>query len=169
MKYFTAVASLLALMVLCSTASAQCTSCGQAGTVSTDVATISTNDCGCASPCAVSCGRCGTRCCKTRGCQRCGCASNCNAQPWHGSYYGPYTGSCGQPLALVVPPTAQTKTRWSWGVGGTQVVPICNQYQRAGYYPPSPGGVGAGTRFHPTPRWPSSTDQFGVYYIRAPW
>jgi len=89
----------------------------------------------------------------------------CPATAWHGQYYGYYHGSCGKPLALVVPPTARYQTNWAWGVGGTQVTPIHAQFQR-GY----PGDViGSPGGFYPTPRWPSNTNQFGVYYIRGPW
>jgi len=166
MKYYCSAAGILALLIFATTASAQCTDCGQSAPISE---VVSAGDgCGCVSPCNVSCGRCGIKCCKSRGCNRCNDA--CANQPWHGAYYGPWTGSCGAPLALVAPPTARYRTSWSWGVGGTQVTPICNQFQRGGYYPPAQGGGGyGGGGFYPTPRWPSSTDQFGVYYVRSPW
>jgi len=81
---------------------------------------------------------------------------------WHGGYA--HTGTCG-PLALVVPPTAEKQTHWSWGVGGTRITTIRHQYE-FGY----PGQVSYERGlFRPTPTWPSSTDQFGVYYIRGPW
>ncbi len=82
--------------------------------------------------------------------------------PWHGGYYDV---AWGMPVAVVVPPTAETKTRWSWGVGGTTVTPIQHQFER-NY--PGPGSFNR-TWFQPTPRWPSNTDQFGDYYIRGPW
>ena len=81
---------------------------------------------------------------------------------WHGDYYDV---AWGRPVALVVPPTAGTQTHWSWGVGGTRVTPIYHQYE-LGY--PMPGDYDR-SWFQPTPRWPSSTDQFGDYYIRGPW
>jgi hypothetical protein len=81
--------------------------------------------------------------------------------PWHGDYYD---AAWGTPVAVLVPPTAETQTHWSWGVGGTRVTPNQHQFQR-NY--PGPG-VNNGA-FRPTPRWPSSTDQFGDYYIRGPW
>lgn len=167
MKYYCAAAGILALLIFSTAASAQCTSCGQVAPT-TNVSPV-VDECGCggAAPCGAICGRCGDRCCRSLGCRRCG-MGGC-PQAWHGAYYGPWTGSCGAPLALVVPPTAQFKTRWSWGVGGTQVVPINAQFQRGGYYPPSPSGAGMGGGFYPTPQWPSSTDQFGVYYVRGPW
>jgi len=82
--------------------------------------------------------------------------------PWHGRYYD---AGWGKPVALVVPPTAESQTHWGWGVGATRVTPIQHQFQRA--YP----GPGAYSRswFRATPAWPSSTDQFGDYYIRGPW
>ncbi|MBN2024504.1 MAG: hypothetical protein JW809_17120 [Pirellulales bacterium] len=83
-------------------------------------------------------------------------------QPWHGGYA--HTGWCG-PVALVVPPTAEKQTHWGWGVGSTRVTTIRHQYELGfpgeGHYP---GGT-----FRPTPRWPSNTDQFGVYPVRGPW
>jgi hypothetical protein len=82
--------------------------------------------------------------------------------PWHNGFYDPYWG---EPLALVVPPTAEFQCNYGWGVGGTRVSPIYHQFGRpfAGYY-----GVGDG-RFLPTPVQPSDTQQFGVYYVRGPW
>jgi len=84
-------------------------------------------------------------------------------RPWHGRYY--HIGWSG-PVALVVPPTAEMTSDYSWGVGGTRVTRIDHQFQRPypGYYP---NGYGYG--FAPTPRWPSDTSQFGVYYVRGPW
>lgn len=81
--------------------------------------------------------------------------------PWHGKYY--HTG-WGSPVALVVPPTAAMQSHYSWGVGQTRTTPLWHQFRRD-YPGPYSGGYG----FYPTPRWPSSTDQSGVYYIRGPW
>ncbi len=81
--------------------------------------------------------------------------------PWHGAYAHTQYGA---PLALVVPPTATYQTNWSWGVGGTTVRPIHHQFARPFVGPGRPG-----RRFQPTPLWPSSMDQFGVYYVRGPW
>ncbi len=82
--------------------------------------------------------------------------------PWHGDYY--HT-AYGRPVALVVPPNADTQTHWSWGAPSTRITPIYHQFGRA-----YPGPIStAGRRFRSTPQWPSSTDQFGVYYVRAPW
>lgn len=78
---------------------------------------------------------------------------------WHGNYaYTPY----GRPTALVVPPTAQLQTNWSWGAASSSVSRIDHQFTRD-YL-----GQGAGG-FYSTPHWPSSTQQFGVYYVRGPW
>lgn len=83
-------------------------------------------------------------------------------QGWNGGYYHVMWG---QPVALVVPPTAEYQTHWNWGVAQTAVTPIWPQFTR-GY--PGPSYYG-GRRLLPTPAWPSSTDQFGVYYVRGPW
>jgi hypothetical protein len=82
--------------------------------------------------------------------------------PWHAQYAHTQYG---QPVALVVPPTANAQSHWGWGVGSARMTPIYHQYDRR-YR--APGG-GANCPFHATPTWPSSTDQFGVYYIRGPW
>jgi hypothetical protein len=82
--------------------------------------------------------------------------------PWHGDHYD---AAWGTPVAVLVPPTAESQTHWGWGVGGTRVTPIQHQFQR-NY--PGPGSNN-GARFRPTPPWPSDTDQFGDYYIRGPW
>ncbi len=82
--------------------------------------------------------------------------------PWHGDYYDT---AWGMPVAVLVPPTAESQTHWGWGVGATRVTPIQHQFQR-GY--PGPGEYNRAW-FRPTPHWPSSTDQFGDYYIRGPW
>jgi hypothetical protein len=88
-------------------------------------------------------------------------------QSWHAGYYHTAWGA---PVALVVPPTVQMHTRYSWGVNQTRMEPLYQQFER-----PDPGPVGgeAGMMMvnplQPTPRWPSHTDQFGVYYVRGPW
>ncbi|HEV3416254.1 MAG TPA: hypothetical protein VG056_05560 [Pirellulales bacterium] len=82
--------------------------------------------------------------------------------PWHGAYAD---AEYGEPIALVVPPTAAFKTEYHWGVGGKRVVPIYHQFGR-----PYPGPIGyVGNGFLPTPAWPNDTTQFGVYPIRGPW
>jgi hypothetical protein len=82
--------------------------------------------------------------------------------PWHGDYYDVAWGT---PVAVVVPPTAESQAHLGWGVGATRVTPIQHQYQRT--YP----GASSYNRsaFQGTPAWPSNTDQFGDYYIRGPW
>jgi len=82
--------------------------------------------------------------------------------PWCAPYYETMWGS---PVALVVPPCAGMHTEYHWGVTGTRINTIYHQYRRGfpGY------GYGAMVPFRPTPKWPSDTNQFGVYYIRAPW
>lgn len=80
---------------------------------------------------------------------------------WHANYAH---SAYGQPVALVVPPTAQMQTSWSWGAPSAHFRRIDHQFGRD--YP-GPGPFGAG--FNNTPAWPSSTDQFGVYYVRGPW
>jgi hypothetical protein len=88
----------------------------------------------------------------------------CGHDPsWHGAYYDMTYGA---PMALVIPPTAETQTHMGWGVGANYVTPNCTQFSRI--YPG--GGVSYNRRgFLATPPWPSSTDQFGVYYVRGPW
>lgn len=86
-------------------------------------------------------------------------AAACTA--WHGPYYHAAWGS---PVALVVPPTTEYQTKWRWGVPATRITPIYHQFQ-AGY----PGAVDPSIGLYGTPRWPSHTDQFGVYYVRGPW
>lgn len=83
--------------------------------------------------------------------------------PWHGNYYYHQWGA---PTALVVPPVANMQTSLGWGVAQTSMMPIYHQFSRP--YPGASEGVG-NSNFHPTPRWPSHTDQFGVYYVRGPW
>jgi hypothetical protein len=106
--------------------------------------------------------------CGSHGCRHCGghgCHHCCGRRGWDGEWAGGYYHTMwGQPVALVVPPTADLQTHWNWGVAQTRITPIWPQYTR-GFPGPYVGGRG----FLPTPRWPSSTDQFGVYYVRGPW
>jgi hypothetical protein len=70
-------------------------------------------------------------------------------------------------MALVVPPTAEFTSEYSWGVPSSRVMPIYHQFRRP--YP-GPGAVpGAGGGFMPTPNQPSDTVQFGVHAVRGPW
>ena len=70
----------------------------------------------------------------------------------------------GQPVALVVPPTANLQTNWTWGVGSSRVHRLDHQFGR-NYWGPGPFGG----PFFNTPPWPSDTAQFGVYHVRGPW
>jgi hypothetical protein len=70
----------------------------------------------------------------------------------------------GLPTALVVPPTAQLQTNWGWGVSSSRISRIDHQFQRN-----YPGNGPFGGPFRPTPVWPSDTNEFDVYYVRAPW
>ena len=83
--------------------------------------------------------------------------------PWHANYN--HT-AWGRPLALVVPPTARTHVRWGWGVAQSEVAPIYHQYRR-----PFPQEINNGEKqtMHATPTPATHTDQFGAFYIRAPW
>ncbi len=81
---------------------------------------------------------------------------NWNANYAHAEY--------GRPVALVVPPTANLQTNWSWGSPSAHTARIDHQFGRD--YP-GPGPFGG--RFRNTPQWPSSTHQFGVYNVRGPW
>jgi hypothetical protein len=70
----------------------------------------------------------------------------------------------GQPIALVVPPTANLKTDWGWGVSSFRLSRLDHQFGRNW---PGPGPIGG--PFKNTPPWPSDTNQFGVYHVRGPW
>lgn len=70
----------------------------------------------------------------------------------------------GQPVALLVPPTAQLQTNYGWGVASSRISRIDHQFQRN-----YPGNGPFGGPFRPTPVRPSDTTQFGVYYVRGPW
>ena len=82
-------------------------------------------------------------------------------RPWHAPFYHVMWG---QPVALVVPPTAEMETNYHWGVCGTEVTRIDHQFSRR-----YPGAYYGGVPLAPTPPWPSDTRQFGVYYVRGPW
>jgi len=84
-------------------------------------------------------------------------------RPWHGRFYNVQYG---QPIALVVPPTAELQTDYAWGSVASRMTRIDHQFQRPwpnGYWSNYPYG------FLPTPAWPSDTRQFGTYYVRGPW
>ena len=81
---------------------------------------------------------------------------------WHGPYQ---TQQWGQPLALVVPPTAHMRQSYSWGVSQNLMHPIYHQFGRSAN---NPGAAGYGSFYYASP-WPSHTDQFGYSYVRGPW
>lgn len=80
---------------------------------------------------------------------------------WHGPHFHPGWGS---PMALLVPPTANMQTNYSWGVARTRVTPLYHQFGRQ--YISIGGG---GKDLSPSPVWPSDTTQFGIYSVRGPW
>ncbi|MEM9943723.1 MAG: hypothetical protein AAF939_19325 [Planctomycetota bacterium] len=81
---------------------------------------------------------------------------------WHDNYsYWRF----GTPTALVVPPTASYETEYAWGVGQTRSTPIHSQFGRMGAGMIGGGAGGA----QQAPYWPSSTRQYGIYPVRAPW
>ena len=85
-----------------------------------------------------------------------------NVGTWHGQYYNP---NYGQPIAIVVPPNANTMRSQGWGVASSQMMPLHSQFGTA-----YPGSVtGAASRFYSRPAMPSNTRQFGYYYVRGPW
>lgn len=128
-----------------------------------------------------ACGRghCGHGCrhCGGHGCGLCG-PGNCKYDAWEKRYFlrsqgkswhsGWYDPAEGRPIALVVPPTSEFMTQYSWGVPSSRVAPIYHQFRRP--YP-GPGGVAGsgGGGFLPTPNQPSDTVQFGVNAVRGPW
>lgn len=81
---------------------------------------------------------------------------------WHGQHhYQPF----GHPTALVVPPNSYTRQTYAWGVSQNLTYPLTSQFGRSA----PPQGTFTPGYFSPTPHWPSHTDQFGIYYNRAPW
>jgi hypothetical protein len=84
--------------------------------------------------------------------------------PWHGRYSNVQYG---QPIALVVPPTAELTTDYGWGVCSSRMTRIDHQFQRPwrGSFPTQYPPYG----FMPGAAWPSDTRQFGTYYVRGPW
>lgn len=131
--------------------------------------------------------------CGHRGCQHCnscgpgllnhGCHGHCldghwihhdtiekryflrsQGKSWHSAWYDPAEG---RPIALVVPPTAEFMTQYSWGVPSSRVMPLYHQFRRP--YPGPGATAGGGGGFLPTPNQPSDTVQFGVNAVRGPW
>lgn len=80
---------------------------------------------------------------------------------WHANYAHVQYG---QPVAMVVPPTAMLQTNWGWGVSSSRVSRLDHQFGR------NYSGAGPhGGPFRNTPVWPQDTNQFGVYHVRGPW
>lgn len=82
--------------------------------------------------------------------------------PWHGDHMN---WRWREPTALLVPPTASHQTSYSWGVGQVRSNPIHHQFGRQG----AGSEDGDDDAFSPTPYWPWSTEQFGIYPVRTPW
>ncbi|MBL9082592.1 MAG: hypothetical protein JNK76_12335 [Planctomycetales bacterium] len=82
---------------------------------------------------------------------------------WHGNYYDPQWA--GVPHAMVVPPTVHRQIDYTWGASGTRHSIISHQYGPSG----RADGTFIGGPFQPQPVQPTDTNQFGTYYIRAPW
>ena len=106
----------------------------------------------------------GDTCCYDNCCGDCGYMWPVQRARWYNWNRNYAYTDYGQPVALVVPPTANLQTNWGWGVASSRISRIDHQFQRnfAGY-----GAFGG--PFRPTPVWPSDTTQFGVYYVRGPW
>jgi hypothetical protein len=118
------------------------------------------------SACAQCCDSCPSCTCGGCDCGLCDCGymrpvyrSRC--YNWNRNYANT---EYGQPVALVVPPTANLQTNYGWGVASSRISRIEHQFQRN-----FPGFGRFGGPFRPTPVWPSDTTQFGVYYVRGPW
>jgi len=109
------------------------------------------------------CGSCDIFNCGCGDCMYMAPVRRAQCYPWNGRYAH---AAYGQPVALVVPPTANMQTNWGWGVGSSRFTRIDHQVQR-NY--PGPGGTFDFLPWRRTPAWPSDTTQFGVYYIRGPW
>jgi hypothetical protein len=80
---------------------------------------------------------------------------------WHANYAHTQYG---QPVAVVVPPTANMQTNWGWGVSSSRVSRMDHQFGR-NYMGPGPFGG----PFRNTPAWPQDTNQFGAYNVRSVW
>ncbi len=82
-------------------------------------------------------------------------------RPWHGRWYNVQYG---QPVAVVIPPTAELTTDYAWGSVASRMTRNDHQFQR-----PWPNGYWTPYGFMPMPAVPSDTRQNGYYYIRGPW
>lgn len=106
------------------------------------------------------CSKCGQR----KACYMNTASRRAQRYNWHANYVH---SAYGMPMALVVPPTAQLQTNWSWGAPSASLSRIDHQFGRD-YLGPTAYAYG-GRGFRNTPVWPSSTAQFGVYHVRGPW
>ncbi len=106
----------------------------------------------------------GDTCCYDNCCCDCGYMRPVQRARWYNWNRNYAYADYGQPVALVVPPTANLQTNWGWGVASSRISRIDHQFQRN-----FPGYGYFGGPFRPTPVWPSDTTQFGVYYVRGPW
>ena len=75
---------------------------------------------------------------------------------WHSGWYNP---DVGRPVPLVVPPTAEFVSEYSWGVPSSRVMPLYQQYRK-----PYPGAAYApGSRpLMPTPQHPRHSQCAGA-------
>jgi hypothetical protein len=85
------------------------------------------------------------------------------SRSWHSGWYDP---TIGRPMALVVPPTAEFISEYSWGVPSSRTMPLYHQFRRP--YP-GVGAIPGASPLMPTPPIPSDTVQFGVHAVRGPW
>lgn len=85
--------------------------------------------------------------------------------PWAGSYNHTAYGA---PVALVVPPSVERYGSYSWGMPASHTHYLPEQFTRSPY---GAGGSNYGAYGYGgvTPVFPSSSGQFGVYYVRGPW
>jgi len=118
---------------------------------------------GCGHCCGHGCGLCGPGTCKYDAWEK-RYFLRAQGKSWHSAWYDPAEG---RPIALVVPPTSEFVTQYSWGVPSSRVMPIYHQFRRP--YPGAGAIAGSGGGFLPTPNQPSDTVQFGVNAVRGPW
>jgi len=118
---------------------------------------------GCGHCCGHGCGLCGPGTCKYDAWEK-RYFLRAQGKSWHSAWYDPAEG---RPIALVVPPTSEFVTQYSWGVPSSRVMPIYHQFRRP--YPGAGAIAGSGGGFLPTPYQPSDTVQFGVNAVRGPW
>lgn len=147
---------LKSLLVAAATTAAGLFAAGQAAATE---GILCTDYCTCPSVVWGGCGGIGCGCCD---CLYMLPVKRAQCYNWNGNYAN---SAYGQPVALVVPPTANLQTNWGWGVGSSRVSRIEHQAQRN--YPGT--GPFGNLPWLKTPLWPSDTTQFGVNYVRGPW